>query len=196
MAYWRNDRPGGIGTGFNFEDDPVEGVNYCRGLLRGLHVYDANATPADIIDQLREFGEIKESRVGKDLPDIETRLVAVANIYWLQERGHLAKDDHNGVIWFWTRGREMISSEQNPLTLDANAVTGIDVTEIALLPGSEAAFKTIADYARKLGENPASTRASSPLLSTGESRFGVGGKSAPRDHLDEETRAGKKRQPS
>jgi hypothetical protein len=173
-AFWRNDRPGGLGVGIDFHDDPMGGEEYSRHLSRTLDTWDKNAAPGDIVDQLRELANLET-----ELSDRET-FIAIADIYWLQERGHLETDEFNGVLWNWIADdtRTLVGSEQNPITLDPNTAiaTGIDVTEIARAPGSEQALRTIMDHARTMGDGDANQPASlRDFLSGGVPRHGFGG---------------------
>jgi hypothetical protein len=159
-AFWENDRPGGLGMSIPFED-PKVGLKVCRVLHGALATYDAHpeVAPDFYITQLRDFG----SRAGA-LTDDEM-MIAITNIYWLQERGYLAADEYNGVIFAWTveagGACSLMMGEQNPVAIDLVAATrnGIDVTEVVKATakagpfGSTAAFSTVLDYARALGRN-------------------------------------------
>jgi hypothetical protein len=159
-AFWANDRPGGLGFAIPFED-PKVGLKVCRVLHSALATYDAHpeVAPNFYLAQLCDFG----SRAG-GLTD-EEMMIAITNIYWLQERGYLAADEYNGVIFAWTveegRRRTLMMGEQNPLVIDHVGATrnGIDVTEAVKATAkagafaSDAAFTAVLDYARALGRN-------------------------------------------
>lgn len=88
-AFWKNDVPGGIGLTFRF-GDRENGNRMLAGLEATLADYDRNATPEAIVAQLEAWGGTSLS--------MEQKYVAVANVYWLERRGHLKSDDFNGVL--------------------------------------------------------------------------------------------------
>lgn len=153
-AFWTADLSGGLGVKLPFENRPEgDGIKFCQELQRHLVEYDARPEPDYYIAQLREWG----SRRG-ELTD-EEMLLAIRNVYWLQERGHLRKDEYNGVLFVWTveksKHMTMMTAEQNPVVIDVNAAarSGIDTTEImvAILADPfrpKAALTTVLDYAR------------------------------------------------
>ena len=148
-AFFANDRPGGIGLVLNLGEGPDRGVKVCRILESQLDVYDTHGvTPDFLIGQLREWAD----RGG--MSD-EEKIIAITSIYWLQERGHLTKDEYNGVIFAWTVGAVFMTGEQSPLLLDLSKAVrdGIDVTEIVKAGplADMGAFRAVTDYARTQG---------------------------------------------
>jgi len=114
FAYWQNDKPGGIGVGFDFaRHNEDAGVGFAHFVHDHLAHWDR--IPAkDIFEQLRLIGEMPE----KDRKE-EDRFLAFMDIYWLEQRKHLKADEYNGVIWAWVPpGMHAIGmSEQNPVTI-------------------------------------------------------------------------------
>jgi len=153
-AWWRNDKPGGIGVGIEFASNPGKGVAFCRVLESQLPVYDRQITVEEVLDQLSATARRRDQ-----LTDLET-MVIITNIYWLQERGRLRSDEFNGVVFTWTtKGTGQLAiGEQNPLFIDTHKAVsaGIDVTEIVRAGGRlsdphGAAFRAVLDHARDLG---------------------------------------------
>jgi hypothetical protein len=98
-AYFRGDKPGGLG--FIVQPSPdVPGDFLLLTIETMLADYDAApADPRDLIGQLEELG-----RLGIEaLNDNENALIALVNICWLELRGHLETDEHNGIVWVTQR---------------------------------------------------------------------------------------------
>lgn len=159
-AYWHNDRPGGLGVGIDFQGQAAEeGVGFCEGLERCINDWDkGGATREDIEAQLSEIA----ARTG-DL-DRKATSIAIADIHWLERRGHLKADEHNGVLFAWTmetgNGLRLAMGEQNPVVIDLEnaAIDGVDVTEISKAKGdvSGASLRSVLEWARqqKPGKEP------------------------------------------
>jgi len=94
-ARWREDQPGGFAVHVTF-DTPKHGEHFARQLhvaIEGLD-RDRRWSPDVAIKHLRDVGKMPErSR------DETIRRRAVGIVAWLQERGHLIADEHNGVAW-------------------------------------------------------------------------------------------------
>lgn len=160
-AYYKNDKPGGIGVGLNFVGR--EGIDFCHELEANLGVYD-RLLPLERVLQIVD-------KFSRDRPDFSDRsslairsgavMDIVGSIYWLQERGHLAPDEYNGLAFGCFRDGALVVSEVNPVTID-DAMTGlvaVDVTDIfraskapALDQGLFASLRAVADHARSGGK--------------------------------------------
>jgi hypothetical protein len=144
LAFWQNDRPGGLGVGIEFDpSEPTAGEEFSHELEARLASYDANANASDILAQLSAVA-------AESHRDPQMTASVIADIYWLQERGHLKADEYNGVAWSWIAAgtRDLATCEQNPILLDMAGLRAIDVTDIARAPGALAALQAISDYAR------------------------------------------------
>ncbi len=160
MAYWHNDQPGGLGVGIDFSDQPPEnGLTFCEQLERGIADWDTGgATREDIEAQLSEIASAEG-----DLSQEQT-FIAIADIHWLERRGHLKADEHNGVLFAATmeteKGTRLMLGEQNPLVIDLEkaAAEGVDVTEIGKATGDMKgeSLRAVAEWARqqKPGKKP------------------------------------------
>lgn len=153
-GFWRNDRRGGLGFGYDFSGPgfkPTDGEAFARRLDESLRTYDRNANPADIEAQLRSLGEEKERLlvVGQHLPE-EHNGIALMNIHWLEQRGHLQADEFNGISWAWVPkgSTELALCEVNPITLVSYGT--IDVTEL-VKTGAAGAFRVVNDRANGRG---------------------------------------------
>lgn len=97
-----------IEVGVYFRSEGAEGISFVitsatpagrAGLLdtvrNMIDDYDnAHAEPADLLEQLELLG----ARGTHALRNHE-HLIALVNICWLELRGHLKADEHNGVLW-------------------------------------------------------------------------------------------------
>lgn len=93
-AFYKNDRPGGLG--FEMEcDDDLPGF-----LETTARQYDevVQKTPSEVkfyFDQLASWGAaLSRGELSEDL-----QMAAIINIYWLESRGHLKSDEYNGMVW-------------------------------------------------------------------------------------------------
>ncbi len=94
-ARWREDQPGGFAVNVTF-DTPKHGEHFARQLhvaIEGLD-RDERWSPDVAIKHLRDVGKMPEKS-----RDETIRRRAVGIVAWLQERGHLIADEHNGVAW-------------------------------------------------------------------------------------------------
>ena len=94
-ARWREDQPGGFAVHVTF-DTPKHGEHFARQLhvaIEGLD-RDRRWSPDVAIKHLRDVGKMPEKS-----RDETIRRRAVGIVAWLQERGHLIADEHNGVAW-------------------------------------------------------------------------------------------------
>ena len=93
-AYFRGDKAGGIS--FVITPATVAAGEDLVGTVRTMIAdYDAaEAKPTDLLEQL----EILGARGIHTFRQYE-HLVALANICWLELRGHLTTDEHNRVMW-------------------------------------------------------------------------------------------------
>jgi hypothetical protein len=94
-ARWREDQPGGFAVNVTF-DTPKHGEHFARQLLVAIEGLDRNEawSPDVAIMHLSDVGRMPEK-----LRDETIRRRAVGIVAWLQERGHLIADEHNGVAW-------------------------------------------------------------------------------------------------
>lgn len=94
-ARWREDQPEGFAVTVSFETPDV-GEHFAKQLLVAFEGLDRNArwSPQVAVGHLRDVGRMPESS-----RDETIRRRAVGIVAWLQERGHLAADEHNGVAW-------------------------------------------------------------------------------------------------
>lgn len=98
-AYFRGDRPGGLGFIIQPPTDHRERLLSVVDSM--IDAYDdAPADPRDLIEQLETLGALGIEALNDD----ETVLIALVNIWWLELRGHLETDEHNGVVWVTERG--------------------------------------------------------------------------------------------
>ena len=93
-AFYKNDTAGGVGV--HYPDPPKDFISTIDNLLM---VWDANATPKRIQEQLTEIGKFIGE--GGQLQD-NLAMAAFVNIVWLETRGHLIPDNYNGGYWQWT----------------------------------------------------------------------------------------------
>lgn len=94
-ARWREDQPGGFAVNVTFET-PKLGEHFAKQLLvaiEGLD-HDKRWSPDVALRHLSDVGRMPETS-----RDETIRRRAVGIVAWLQERGHLVADEHNGVAW-------------------------------------------------------------------------------------------------
>lgn len=94
-ARWREDQPDGFAVTVSFET-PALGEHFARQLVVAFEGLDRNArwSPKVAAGHLRDVAAMPESS-----RDETIRRRAVGIVAWLQERGHLEADEHNGVAW-------------------------------------------------------------------------------------------------
>jgi hypothetical protein len=94
-ARWREDQPGGFAVNVTF-DTPKHGEHFARQLLVAIEGLDRDRrwSPDVAMKHLNEVGRMPEKS-----RDETIRRRAVGIVAWLQERGHLIADEHNGVAW-------------------------------------------------------------------------------------------------
>jgi hypothetical protein len=94
-ARWREDQPGGFAVNLTF-DTPKLGEHFAKQLVVAFEGLDRDRRwSADVaVEHLRDVGRIPEAS-----RDETIRRRAVGIVAWLQERGHLVADEHNGVAW-------------------------------------------------------------------------------------------------
>jgi hypothetical protein len=94
-ARWREDQPDGFAVTVSFET-PDLGEHFAKQLLVAFEGLDHNARwSADVaVRHLHDVAAMPETS-----RDETIRRRAVGIVAWLQERGHLAADEHNGVAW-------------------------------------------------------------------------------------------------
>jgi hypothetical protein len=94
-ARWREDQPGGFAVNVTF-DTPKVGEHFARQLLVAIEGLDRDKrwSPDVAIEHLSDVGRMPEKS-----RDETIRRRAVGIVAWLQERGHLIADEHNGVAW-------------------------------------------------------------------------------------------------
>jgi hypothetical protein len=94
-ARWREDQPGGFAVNVTF-DTPKLGEHFAKQLLVAIEGLDRNErwSPDVALRHLDDVGRMSEAS-----RDERIRRRAVGIVAWLQERGHLVADEHNGVAW-------------------------------------------------------------------------------------------------
>ncbi|HEX8789495.1 MAG TPA: hypothetical protein VF765_00985 [Polyangiaceae bacterium] len=94
-ARWREDQPDGFAVTLSF-DTPSLGEHFAKQLLVAFDGLDRNArwSPEVALGHLRDVGRMPEDQRNETI-----RRRAVGIVAWLQERGHIAADEHNGVAW-------------------------------------------------------------------------------------------------
>jgi len=94
-ARWQEDQPGGFAVNVTF-DTPKLGEHFAKQLVVAMEGLDRDGrwSRDEAIRHLSDVGRMpEESR------DETIRRRAVGIVAWLQERGHLVADEHNGVAW-------------------------------------------------------------------------------------------------
>ena len=94
-ARWQEDRPDGFAVTVSFESAAL-GEHFASQLLvafEGLD-HDARWSPEIALRHLRDVGRMPEPDRNETI-----RRRAVGIVAWLQERGYIAADEHNGVAW-------------------------------------------------------------------------------------------------
>ena len=94
-ARWREDQPDGFAVTVSFET-PDMGEHFARQLTVAIQGLDRDErwSPQIAFRHLRDVGRMSEARRSETI-----RRRAVGIVAWLQERGHLIADAHNGVAW-------------------------------------------------------------------------------------------------
>ena len=92
-AFWKNDKPGGIGILFN--TIPSDFLKVINGLLEA---WESNAFQADMESQLQDIASVLKD--GGSLSDKEA-MVAFIDILWLERQGYLQSDEYNGACFTW-----------------------------------------------------------------------------------------------
>lgn len=94
-ARWREDQPDGFAVTVSFET-PDLGEHFERQLVVAFEGLDRDArwSPDVALRHLRDVGRMSEADRNETI-----RRRAVGIVAWLQERGHIAADAHNGVAW-------------------------------------------------------------------------------------------------
>jgi len=149
-AFWRNDKPGGLGLTKEF-DGENDGAEFAQVLLDSLPQWDAHATALDNLEQLVEI-----TRAGER--DQRAAITALLNINWLVERGHLMADEYNGLQWALAQeDRGVVAiTEKNPLTIthvEGTFDEAVDVS-VEVRAQSTAALRVINDWIRQQGRKP------------------------------------------
>jgi hypothetical protein len=142
----------GIGCVVDFHGHPGDGIEFCRDLERRARDYDASGIKRSVfLDTLRRLSA-RSLTLTRD-----EQAMAFDAIYWLESRGHLKSDEHNGCVFSWIVGTTLCSGEQNPVLIDPVAAAfdgrGIDATEAmsaatTLADPAGNALRAIADHAR------------------------------------------------
>jgi hypothetical protein len=154
-ARWQEDQPDGFAVTVSFET-PDLGEHFEKQLLVAFEGLDRNArwSPQVAVEHLRDV-----ARMPKSSRDETIRRRAVGIVAWLQERGHLAADEHNGVAWHRIgqapTAPEMQSAEPAP-PAPANApATGPSLKAANKASRPRAAKKkSVAKKARKKATRP------------------------------------------
>jgi hypothetical protein len=152
-AYYKNDKPGGIGVSLTF-DVPGSGAAFCQGMEECLTEYD-KLSVEELLDGL--------AKLSVNRPDSQFAAAeAIMGVYWLQERGHLESDEYNGTMFNCMFRGTLVNSEKNPVTLDLasemaskNAINITDIIKASKVPGLDhgltASIRAVIDHARKGG---------------------------------------------
>ncbi len=156
-AFWRGVVEGGVYVAQQFYDEATGepypgkgGEQLSRVLEEQLPVWDANESRdgAGVIEQLSGWARERHPFGEAD------SLVAIMNIYWLERRGLLTPDEHNGLLWHWVIGDAVLTVEQNPLLLDPDkclktAIDGTDLGRTADFQGMVKSVGALMDYVRR-----------------------------------------------
>jgi hypothetical protein len=106
MAFYRDDMPtGAIAVTMEFQEN--EGNLFAASAQKAMLLYDAHATPEGCFAQLEEWALTKPE-------DAIERIIVT--IHWLERRGHLRSDDHNGVLWCALKGRDLVMLREDQWT--------------------------------------------------------------------------------
>jgi hypothetical protein len=127
-ARWQEDLPGGFAVTVAFETSAL-GEQFARQLLRAFEGLDGDVrwTPAVALGHLRDVGRLPESMRHETI-----RRRAVGIVAWLQQRGHLVADEHNGIVW--ARPGEVAEAPRAPRTPVPPAVASPPAAEGAGKP--------------------------------------------------------------
>lgn len=132
-AYWRDDQPGGIGFTIDFPPDR-SGNRFAQRCEAALTLFDRNPDALE-----NALGLLTKLGREQHVPDREG-LRAVATIHWLEQRGHLRSDDHNGIMWVATTDEAVVVVRLDGLTVDSARLVerylpAIELRQEALDPG-------------------------------------------------------------
>ncbi len=94
-ARWREDQPDGFAVTLSFDSQAL-GEHFAKQLVVAFEGLDRDARwSADVaLRHLRDVGRMRDEERNETI-----RRRAVGIVAWLQERGHIAADQHNGVAW-------------------------------------------------------------------------------------------------
>lgn len=94
-ARWREDQPDGFAVTLSFDSHAL-GEHFAKQLVVAFEGLDRDSHwSADIaLRHLRDVGRMRDEERNETI-----RRRAVGIVAWLQERGHIAADQHNGVAW-------------------------------------------------------------------------------------------------
>lgn len=110
-AYYRNDLPTGLGVGLNFEPGDDRGAALLVWAQAMMAVFD-RAGPERAFAWLRE----QAPRARGETLTRQAIEVAIATVHWLEQRGHLASDEYNGMIWMGTSGAGLFCLRNDELS--------------------------------------------------------------------------------
>jgi hypothetical protein len=100
-AFWRNDKPDGIGVSFTPDTVDLEALaDSIEGYITDMPATmaaDPITTPQFLLSQLAEIGKIDRSTRG-----VEATMVAVLNIAYLERIGIIKPDNFNGMMYLHT----------------------------------------------------------------------------------------------
>lgn len=117
-VFFRDDHPDGVCARIEFS--PGEGQRFAQWCDRAARRFDA-FPPSMAIEWLTEVGRrLCASRVGEgEALDQQEGRIIIATIYWLERRGHIRSDEHNGVQWIGMRGdKDLIAIRNDEPTPD------------------------------------------------------------------------------
>lgn len=143
-GFYKNDVPGGVGTGLQFDKDPLAGISMCEDMVLNLRTYQ---NPVSLSKRLLTAGRRTEEDARR----------AIMDVYWLQEHGFIEPDEFNGSQFICIVENSIINTEENPVTIDWSRLdTGAtDVTDILRASKNPmdrctiASVRAVADHARK-----------------------------------------------
>lgn len=149
-ARWRGDQPDGFAVTVAFET-PDLGDHFARQLLVAFEGLDRDArwSLEVAVGHLRDVGRLPE-----DMRHETIRRRAVGIVAWLEERGYLVVDQHNGVVW--SRAEEPPQAPAMPEAPEAQPVeTAPKRGKAAARP--RAAARERAKPAKKASKKPRKT---------------------------------------
>jgi hypothetical protein len=108
-VHWQNNTPDGFSCVMSFEDSPASTRAWVTKFHEHLLRLDAQswATPESALAELSRLRRAHSWTIGDAIPQA-LGLEACIIISWLESRGHLRPDEHNGISWVVERGGKVV----------------------------------------------------------------------------------------